>query len=212
MNENHTKLCGSPEWAEHLHTELLPSVVSGIDLGADLLEVGPGPGAATEWLRTRVRRLVAVEHDKHAADALAARYLGTNVEAVHGDATALTFPAASFDSVASFTMLHHIPTPALQDRLLAGVLRVLRPGGVLVGSDCLPSAELRDFHEGDTYNPIDSATFLTRLRTLGFCDVAITVDFSIKFVAYKPRTAARIYGTNREKATIQPIQRRAVSA
>ena len=155
MNEAHAQLCASPEWAEYLRTEVLSSVAAGIEFGDELLEVGPGPGAATEWLRARVPRLVAVESDEDAAAVLAERYTGTNVEVIHADATALPFAPASFDSAASFTMLHHVPSVALQNRLLAEVLRVLRPGGVLVGSDSLPSDELHHFHEGDTYNPIE---------------------------------------------------------
>jgi SAM-dependent methyltransferase len=186
MNENHATLCSSPEWAEHLQTTILPAVVTGVDLGDELLEVGPGPGAATDWLRTRVRRLVAIEYEQEAADALARRLAGSNVEVVAGDATALPFAAASFDSVASFTMLHHVPTAALQRRLLAEVLRVLRPGGVLVGSDTVGSDELREFHEGDTYNPIAPEALRTTLQAVGFRGVAITVDETAKFVARKP--------------------------
>ena len=87
-----------------------------------------------------------------------------------GDATALGYPDASFDSVGMFTMLHHVPTRALQDRILAEALRVLRPGGTLIGSDSLPSDGLHQFHEGDTYNPVEPAALLTRLQTIGFAD------------------------------------------
>jgi ubiquinone/menaquinone biosynthesis C-methylase UbiE len=186
MNENHATLCGGPEWAQHLHSDVLPSVTADTRLGDDLLELGPGPGAATDWLRSRVRRLVAVEYEKPAADALTRRFAGTNVEVVHGDATALEFGDASFDSVAAFTMLHHIPTRVLQTRLLAEALRVLRPGGALIGYDSLHSDELHHFHEGDTYNPIDPPALLTILLALGFCDVTITVDWALKFVAHAP--------------------------
>jgi ubiquinone/menaquinone biosynthesis C-methylase UbiE len=158
-----------------------------VALGDELLELGPGPGASTEWLRARVRRVVAIDHDKPAADALARRFAHTNVEVLHGDATALEFDDASFDSVASFTMLHHVPTRALQTRLLAEVLRVLRPGGAFIGYDSLHSDELHHFHEGDTYNPIDPPVLLTILLALGFCDVTMTVDWALKFVAHAPR-------------------------
>lgn len=185
MNEAHAQLCSSPEWAEYLQTEVLSQLAIGIEFGDRLLEVGPGPGAATEWLRAKVPQMVAVESEENAAAALATRYAGTNVEVVHGDATALPFAPASFDSAASFTMLHHVPTATQQNQLLAEVLRVLRPGGVLVGSDSLPSDELHHFHEGDTYNPIEPGAFLTRLQTLGFADIAIAVSQEMRFVAHK---------------------------
>ncbi len=186
MNENHSRLCPSPEWADWIQGELLPQLAAGVDLGARMLEVGPGPGAATEWLRHRVRRLVTLEIDEEAAARLAARYGGTNVEVAVGDATEMTFPGAAFDSVGTFTMLHHVPTAARQDRILAEALRVLRPDGVLIGSDSLGSTDLHDFHAGDVYNPVEPAALLTRLQTLGFRKITIGVDGVLTFVAHKP--------------------------
>ena len=80
----------------------------------------------------------------------------------------MSYPDCSFDSVGSFTMLHHVPTTALQNQILAEALRVLRPGGVLVGSDSLPSDGLHAFHEGDTCHPVEPSALLVRLQTLGF--------------------------------------------
>ena len=84
-----------------------------------------------------------------------------------------------------FTMLHHVPTSALQDKILAEALRALRPGGTLIGSDSLPSDGLHHFHEGDTYNPVEPAALLTRLQTLGFSDITITVGHTLLFRAKK---------------------------
>ncbi len=186
MNHHHARLCPSPEWAEQLQTEVLPWVTHDVDLGQDLLEVGPGPGAATDWLRHRVARLVAVESDAEAVAKLRARFPDGNVEVVHADASDLPYPDGSFDSAGCFTMLHHVATVAGQNRLLAQVLRVLRPGGVLVGSDSLGSDRLHAFHEDDTYNPIEPASFLIRLQTLGFDRLTIRVDDRVMFVAHKP--------------------------
>jgi ubiquinone/menaquinone biosynthesis C-methylase UbiE len=186
VNENHAKLLGSPEWATVIQEYILPVIAQGVDLGDELLEIGPGPGAATEWLRHRVGRLVAIELDPAAVAALAQRFAGANVEAVVGDATALPYPDASFDSAGTFTMLHHVPTRAAQDKLLAEVLRVLRPGGTLIGSDSLASDSLHQFHEGDTYNPVDPAGLLTRLQTLGYGEITITVGQGLLFRARKP--------------------------
>jgi ubiquinone/menaquinone biosynthesis C-methylase UbiE len=185
MNSNHAKLMPSPEWAAHIQQEVLPRATAGVSLGAELLELGPGPGAATEWLRQRVSRLVAVEQERPAAGRLAERYAGTNVEVVHGDAAALGYPDASFDTVATCTMLHHVPTRAQQDKVLAEAFRVLRPGGAFLGSDSLPSDELHRFHEGDTYNPVEPAAFLTRLQTAGFAAITLTVAHNLIFTAFK---------------------------
>jgi ubiquinone/menaquinone biosynthesis C-methylase UbiE len=187
MNDNHAKLMPSPEWAAHIQDEVLPAATAGVDLGHELLELGPGPGAATEWLRHRVRRLVAVEHEPDAAALLAGRFTfaGSNVEVVCGDASALAYPDASFDTVATFTMLHHVPTRARQDRVLAEAFRVLRPGGAFLGSDSLASDDLHHFHEGDTYNPVEPAAFLTRLQSTGFGTITLIVGYNLIFIARK---------------------------
>jgi ubiquinone/menaquinone biosynthesis C-methylase UbiE len=185
VNENHAKLMPSPEWAAYIQDEVLPQATAGVELGTDLLELGPGPGASTDWLRHRVSRLVAVEHEEEAVTRLVERFEGTNVEAVSGDATALEYPDASFDTVATCTMLHHVPTRAQQDRVLAEAFRVLRPGGVFLGSDSLPSDGLHHFHEGDTYNPVEPAAFLTRLQSAGFAEITLHVSHHLIFTARK---------------------------
>jgi SAM-dependent methyltransferase len=185
MNENHAQVCTSPEWAEYIQTDILPRLARDVDLGGAMLEIGPGPGAATGWLADRVSKLTAVEIDPDAAQRLADRYAGTNVEIVTGSATELDYPDASFDSVGCFTMLHHVPTIALQNAILAAAFRVLRPGGVLIGSDSLASDGLHHFHEGDTYNPVEPAGLLTRLQTLGFAPITVIVDDSVLFIAGK---------------------------
>jgi ubiquinone/menaquinone biosynthesis C-methylase UbiE len=186
MNKNHARVCPSPQWAAHMQNEVLPSLTQNADLGDDMLEIGPGPGATTEWLRHRVKRLTVVEMEPEAARKLATRFADSNVEVVTGDAAKLRYPRASFDSVGCFTTLHHVPTLALQNKLLTQAFRVLRPGGVLIGSDSLASTGLHHFHVDDTYNPVDPASLLARLQTIGFGNITIMVDDVLKFVARKP--------------------------
>jgi SAM-dependent methyltransferase len=186
MNNNHARVCPSPEWAAYMQEEVLPWLTAQADLGDDMLEIGPGPGAATQWLRHKVKRLTAVEVDAEAAALLAAKLAGSNVEISTGDATRLSLPDDSFDSVGCFTMLHHVPTRASQNAILAQALRVLRPGGVLIGSDSLASNDLHHFHADDTYNPIEPASLLTRLADIGFGAVTVRADYDLRFVARKP--------------------------
>jgi ubiquinone/menaquinone biosynthesis C-methylase UbiE len=184
MNANHA-LCSTSEWAEFMESEVLEPVTAGVDLGAEMLEIGPGPGATTQWLRRRVQRLVALELEPEAATRLADALAGTNVTVEVGDATRSPFPDASFDSVGCFTMLHHVPTALEQFTILCETYRVLRPGGVLVGADSVASQGLHEFHEGDTYNPIDPARLLVFLQAAGFGHVMVSAGDGLLFTARK---------------------------
>lgn len=191
VNNKHENLCSSPEWAAHLQTELLPRLTAGIELGDDLIELGPGYGAATDWLSRRVRRLTAVEVDPATAKSLAERYRDGNVIVLVGDGGNANLEPASYDSAAAFTMLHHVPTAHKQLTLLARLLDLLRPGGVLIGADSLASTDLHEFHSGDVYNPIDPARLLILLQTIGFAPIAIRVGHEMTFTAHKPKSKER---------------------
>ena len=189
MNGQHAALCSSAAWAAHLASALVPWAVGEdpASLGEDVLEVGPGYGLATDLLRPHVGRLTAVEVDPSLAGPLASRLAGTNVVVVVADAAALPFPDGRFSAAVSFTMLHHVPTVAHQDRVLAEVRRVLRPGGILVGTDSADSADFRAFHEDDVCNPVDPATFAARLEGAGFVEVEVeTGEAGVRFRGTAP--------------------------
>jgi ubiquinone/menaquinone biosynthesis C-methylase UbiE len=188
MNDDHAQLCASPEWAQYVQTDVLAPLLRNVDLGERMIEVGPGYGATTVWLRKRVGTLVALEADADTARELADRCGGGNVEVIVGDASALPDGVGDFDSAGSFTMLHHVPTRAKQRAVLAELVRVLRPGGVLVGSDSPASDGLRDFHTGDTYNPVPPAELLVWLQDLGCSPITVSVGDAVTFVAYKPES------------------------
>ncbi len=173
MNWFHRRVCRSGRWQRRLEGTLLPWALTGVDLGNEVLEIGPGPGLTTELLRGRTERLTAIEVDAVAAAALSRRLADSGVHVVHGDGAAMPFPDQSFTAVVAFTMFHHVPSAALQDRLLAEARRVLRPGGVFAGFDGVASFPFRLIHLGDTYNPIDPDTFARRLEEAGFAEVDV---------------------------------------
>jgi len=141
----------------------------------------------TDILRGLASRLTAVEIDPRLASALTARLRGTNVQVIEGDATQLPFAGAEFSGAVSFTMLHHIPSPAMQDRALAEVFRVLQPGGVFVGTDSLQSWSMRLIHIGDTLVPVPPETFAARLERVGFDVLAIDKNAqAFRFRARRP--------------------------
>jgi SAM-dependent methyltransferase len=172
MNWFHRHVCRSGRWRRRVKN-LLPWALQGVELGEDVLEIGPGPGVTTDLLRGWTRRLTALEVDAAAAGSLQTRLDGNGVRVVHGDAAAMPFADGSFSGVVAFTMLHHVPSAALQDRLLAEARRVLRPGGVFVGFDGVGSFLFRLIHLGDTYTPVNPDTFGPRLEAAGFAEVAV---------------------------------------
>ena len=186
MNRIHRWLCRSDRWRRKIE-QRIPWALAGADLGNSVLELGPGPGLTTDLLRTMTRRLTAIELDPAMAESLRSRLRGANVEVVTGDATAMPFPDAHFSAGVSFTMLHHLPSVQVQDKLLREVWRVIRPGGIFAGSDSLQSLFMRLIHVGDTLVPVNPETFAFRLEAAGFEAVDIeknTVAF--RFRARRP--------------------------
>lgn len=128
MNRIHHWYCQSSSWKRRVDNELLPLALAGTTLDEPALEIGPGPGVTTDYLSARIRSLTALERDPLLAKKLRERFSSTNVRVIEGDATAMPFESGSFRTVFCFTMLHHVPSPALQDRVIAEAFRVLAPG------------------------------------------------------------------------------------
>jgi SAM-dependent methyltransferase len=173
VNDGHKWACSSDEWRQTVREQIIPWVIGGLDLGDDVIELGPGYGATTDVFRELLPKLTAVEIDPQLAGDLITRFDGSNVDVVEGDATALTFTDDRFTGAVCFSMLHHVPTPELQDQLFAEAARVLRPGATFAATDSLDDAGLRDFHKDDTFVPGDPDTLADRLTRAGFVDIVI---------------------------------------
>ena len=187
MNRFHRWYCRSAHWRHTVEERLLPWVLDGIDLGAEALEVGPGPGLTTAVLARDVPHLTAVEIDAELAAALQARTDPQRVTVVNADATRLPFPDASFTGAVCFTMLHHVPAAPLQDRLLAEVARVLKPGATFAGSDSRPGPLFRLAHLRDTMTLVDPQTLPDRLHAAGFIAAEVTTTpHQLRFRARTP--------------------------
>ncbi len=148
-------------------------VWTGVELGDEVLEVGPGLGATTRVLARREGGLTAIELQASYCRRLE-RELGERVRIVQGDATELPFADGTFSGVVCFTMLHHVPSVESQDRVLSEVARVLRPGGVFAGTDSLGEGWLfRAIHAGDTLNLVDPEGLAGRLERAGLSGVEV---------------------------------------
>jgi 2-polyprenyl-3-methyl-5-hydroxy-6-metoxy-1,4-benzoquinol methylase len=97
---------------------------------ADALEVGPGSGIYVPLLCELFERVTATdiepEYLNHLASVVAER---PNLRLVIDDIASSTLQPESFDLVLCSEVIEHAPAPA---RVVAGLRRVLRPGGTLV--------------------------------------------------------------------------------
>jgi len=188
VNKAHNLICSSRWWARSVEQDVLPWGLSSVDLGDDVLEVGPGFGATTRVLARRPGRLSVLELERHYCERLR-RELGDGIDVVEGDATQMPFPDDRFSAAVCFTMLHHVPSPQLQDRVLAEVLRVLRPGGVFAGTDSFDGGLVfKLIHIGDTLAPLDPRTLPDRLQAAGFRHPKVDTSSrrTFRFRAFKP--------------------------
>ena len=76
MNRLHRWYCQSNHWRHRLGTEILPWSLKGVDLCGEVLELGPGPGLTTDWLRPQCRHLTCLELDPTLACSLRERTAG----------------------------------------------------------------------------------------------------------------------------------------
>lgn len=102
--------------------ELLPA-------GSRVVDVGCGPGRDVAWFAARGHEVLGVDLSLSMA-ALAVESLGGARRLALGDLRALPLHGAGVDAVWSSAALLHVPE-ADTSRVLSGVRRVLRPGGVL---------------------------------------------------------------------------------
>jgi len=186
MNLCHRVFCSSHRYFKSVEDTLLPWVLADVDLGDNVLEIGPGYGANIRVLIDRAPHYTAVEIDQTMAERLHDTY-SDRARIIRGDGTDTGLPSGEFSAVICFTMLHHIPTAGLQDRLFAEAFRVLSSGGVFAGSDSASSIPFRVLHFRDICNPVSPADLPNRLRANGFSDVHVdTGRGSLRWRAVKP--------------------------
>jgi ubiquinone/menaquinone biosynthesis C-methylase UbiE len=187
VNAVHNVICSSKWWDRRVKDELLPWGLNDVELGDDVLEIGPGFGATTRRLAPSLPHLTVLELEPSYCERLR-RELGDRVTVVQGDATQLPFEDGCFSGVVCFTMLHHIPAAESQNRVFAEVARVLRPGGTFAGTDSIGTGALfKLIHVGDILKPIDPDGLPARFAHAGLTGAKISRGGrSFRFRATKP--------------------------
>lgn len=173
MNLLENWYCSTGFWRNITQKRLLPWVLSGSDLGDHLLEIGAGPGAATQELRSRVARVTSLEYSHAFAAALRRRLGNRNGNVLQGDAAALPFADGGFSSAIAVLVLHHLRSAELQERAFAEVWRVLRPGGFFLAVEIEDGWLQRVIHTHSTFVPVQPAEIAPRLTAVGFSHIQV---------------------------------------
>lgn len=171
MSSVEAVFCRSAPWRGFARRVVLPWVLDGdVRLGRDVLEIGGGSGAMAQELLARHPDIRLTLADIDPAMAAAARRrlapFGDRATVTVGDGTRLDFPDRSFDSVCSWLMLHHTID---WEGVLAEVVRVTRPGGMVVGYDLTDTAVARVVHrlDGSEHRLLRPAELERELGRLG---------------------------------------------
>jgi SAM-dependent methyltransferase len=175
MNRMEHFFCSTSLWERMTHRFLLPWVLSGARLGDHVLEIGAGYGAATGHLLKLAPRVTSLEYDPHLLRKLKANHHCAELTAFCGDAAALPFAEQFFSSAVAILVLHHLKSRELQDRALAEVHRVLRPGGSFFAFEINDGWIHRAAHFKSTFTPVTPGSAFARLTRVGFSK--ISVDF-----------------------------------
>ena len=184
--------CRSAPWVAFTRRVVVPWALGGAALGGEVLDIGSGSGCEAAGLLRRHPgvRLTATDADPAMVAAAQRRLgpIGSRASVVNGDATRLPFRDGRFDAVVSFLMLHHVI--AWEDALGEAV-RVLRPGGVLVGYDLMRSAPAELLHRLDRspHRLLSADDLRSQLIALGLAGVAVVAGLGglvSRFKAGKP--------------------------
>lgn len=145
----------------------LPWALQGTVPTGSVLEIGAGSGAMAEGILGAHKDLTMTVTDYDSAMVSSAQerlaHFGERVVPQQADANALRFDANTFDTVLSFIMLHHTVT---WEEVLREAVRVLKPGGTLIGYDLVNGWAARALHslEGAPYRLIDRDELEPTLR------------------------------------------------
>lgn len=154
------------------HRVHFTALLSLLDDGMVVGDLGCGTGQMSETLAPHVARVVAVDGSADMLRAARARLQAhANVDVREGALEALPMDDAELDAAIVSLVLHHQPEPA---RVLAEAARVLKPGGRVLVVDMLP-------HDRTEYQQQMGHVWL------GFSDEAMR-----RYLAIAGFTAARV--------------------
>lgn len=164
--------CRTHLWNVIAAKRMLPWALGGEPPIGKVLEIGGGAGAMAEATLADFDVEMTITDLDPRMVAAARERLGERVIAEVADVTALPYDVGTYDTVASYLMLHHvIDWPGA----VTEAARVLKPGGTFRGYDLTDTAAARWFHRVDRspFLMVAPADLRHRLEAAGFRDVRI---------------------------------------
>lgn len=184
--------CRSAQWRAFTRQLVLPWALQRTKLTGEVLEIGAGSGAMAEQLLATAPAITMCVTDfdqsmvSTAVENLAR--FGNRVTARQADATALPFGDSSFDTVLSWIMLHHT---VAWEKALTEAVRVLRPGGLLLGYDLVSAGPMRWLGrtEDADHRMVGIDELRTELARLPVVDVSVRPGIGHVVMRFKARRA-----------------------
>lgn len=192
MSRVESTFCRSRLWTAFAGHVVLPWALQGFNPHGEVLEIGAGSGGMAAELLARHPdvTMTVTDFDEAMVGTALTRLtaFGDRVTVCQADATALAFPDASFDYVLSWIMLHHTVE---WEQALGEAVRVVRPGGSVVGYDLLSTLPLRLVHqaEGAPFRMVRLGELRAVAQNLRVAEAVLTpglAGFVVRFSLRKP--------------------------
>jgi len=138
-----------------------------------LLDVGCGSGQGMHWFAAAHPAWRTIGIDLGHAGLLAAQQAGLPM-LIHGTATDLPIPTDSVDAITTLDVLQHLPLDGGDERALAEMYRVLRPGGCLyVRTNAQAFPHVPDDPDA-VWHKYEPAELAVKLRRAGFSIIRLS--------------------------------------
>jgi SAM-dependent methyltransferase len=155
--------------------QLVDKLLEPVSSRGAVLDVACGSGGTTAYLTRSFDRVTAVNLSAYQIARTHAR--APAARPVQMDATRLAFAPASFDVVICVEAVFHFPSKA---RFFADAYRVLKPGGWLVCSDVILSAQLESYRLREVARlPQTIFPYGNRWNLLAYQDVLEALGFTV---------------------------------
>jgi len=115
---------------EHYLRKRTAFIRAHVPAGARILDVGCGTGVLAARVQAAGYRVSGVEPSEGMLKVL--RQRTPSLHAVRGSGAAVPFADGQFDLAYCVAVMHHIAEPAMVQRTVAEMVRVVRPGGLVL--------------------------------------------------------------------------------